>query len=141
MGRVAKIVPALMTTLDPEEQADIIQSNVPQITRQYDPAGNIVLYNENLDQSAVVNKPGWTMQDTLQSLGLAAEFWGPAKAGAGAKSLLGAMTRTGAASGGVEAVNQALQAAAGRRFDPGECRHRSTPPQRALRPGSRPACG
>ena len=82
-GHVMRVAPALATTFDPNEQADIIQHNFPQVQRIHDEAGNIILVNQNTGAHAMVNKPGLSGQDIYQGTTVAAEYF-PASRAAGA---------------------------------------------------------
>lgn len=118
--KVMAIAPALTTTFDPSEQADIIQSNVPHIRRQQDEKGNIILVNENTGAYAMVNKPGLSLQDVQQGAAVAAEYYPASLAAQGGKRLTANMAKVGAASGATETVNQTVQAASGGSFGPAE---------------------
>jgi len=107
MMRGAAITPALLTTTDPNEIADIIKSNFPNIGVTYNkgPDGNVypILNNNETGAKAVINRPGMSGLDVMQGLGLAAAYTPAGKAasvvGAAGKSAL-----TGAAIEGSQSA-------------------------------------
>jgi hypothetical protein len=114
---VAKISPALLTTLDPQETVQIIRSNLPHIGVIQDEKGNLILENPKQGAVAMVNAPGLSATDFLQGAGLAAEMFPAAKLGSGTAGVVKKVAKVGAGTGATEAVNQALQEAVGGEFD------------------------
>ena len=80
-AKMLKVAPILLTTLKNEEIADIITAEFPDIGKQYTPSGEIILANNNTGTKVVVNKPGFSQIDLLQTLGIASAFT-PASRGA-----------------------------------------------------------
>ena len=105
----AAITPALLTATNPEEMAQILQSNFKSIGIQSDKKGNLIAANNKTGARVVLNKPGISQIDILQGLGIAAAFT-PAGRAVGALRVAGT---AGATSAGVEA----LQALSGGEFD------------------------
>lgn len=107
--KAAAITPALLTTTNPEEMAQVLTNNFENIGVTSDKQGNLFATNNKTGAKVVLNKPGISQIDIMQGLGLAAAFTpagrltGAAKVGAGA----------GATSAGIEA----LQALSGGEFD------------------------
>ncbi|QDP63214.1 MAG: hypothetical protein Unbinned1520contig1002_12 [Prokaryotic dsDNA virus sp.] len=103
------ITPALLTATNPEEMAQILQSNFDNIGIQSDPKGNLIAVNNKTGVKVVLNKPGFSQIDVMQALGLAAAFTHVGRV-AGALKVGGS---AGATSAGIEA----LQALSGGEFD------------------------
>lgn len=114
--KAAAISPALLTTTDPEEIVQIVQSNFPNVGVTYnrDAQGNTypILVNNKTGAAAIVNKPGISGIDVLQGLGIGAAYTPAGKAGTVA-SMAGK-------SAAVETGLQAAQAASGGEFDESE---------------------
>lgn len=106
---LASITPALSTMSDPQEIAKTL-SQIPEIGIQYDEKGNIIAANNKTGARAVLNKPGFSVQDLLSGVQTAA-IAAPAMAAGG---VLPAMAATGALS----TATQGLQAASGGTFNP-----------------------
>jgi len=106
---IAAIAPVLLTTTNPQEMADILQSNFPNVGIQYDEAGNIIAANNETGARAILNRPGLSGLDMLQFLGIGAAFTPAGRAatalGAGARGVL------------TESAIQGAQKAAGGQFD------------------------
>ncbi len=154
----AGLTAAMMTTTDPNEIAQIFTQEVefedpntgemqstrmfPNIGMQTAPDGTLIIANNETGQRAVINRPGISTMDILQTLGLGAAFTpagrGAALAGAPARqaaataatqtakaaALREAKRRSAAAlvagSGATEAVMQAGQELAGGEFNTGD---------------------
>jgi hypothetical protein len=98
--KAAAITPALLSATDPEEMAQILQSNFENIGIVRDQQGNVFAANNNTGARVVLNKPGVSQIDILQGLGIASLFT-PAGTAQGALRVAGA---AGATSAGIEAV-------------------------------------
>lgn len=107
------LAPILLTATDPEEIAQIMTENYPQVGVAYQlaPDGSVypVLRNNETGAATVINRPGLSGQDVLQTLGIAAAY-----APTGAGTVRQAALRSGLMGTGVEAA----QTAAGGEFDP-----------------------
>jgi len=99
-GKAAAITPALLSATDPEEMAQILQSNFENVGIVRDQQGNVFAANNNTGARVVLNKPGVSRIDLLQGLGIASLFT-PAGTAQGALRVAGA---AGATSAGIEAV-------------------------------------
>jgi len=109
MEKVAAISPVLLTTTNPQEIADILSENFPNIGIQYDEQGNVIAANNETGARAVINKPGLTGIDLLQGLGIGAAFFPSSRA---------ATIPTAIASGALtESAMQGAQFASGGQFD------------------------
>jgi hypothetical protein len=124
---VAAITPAILTATNPAEIAQIL-SGIPSIGIQEDEKGNLIAGNNKTGVKVVINKPGLSKLDIVQSLGIMSAFTPAgrvatmgtegAKIGAG---MVGRRVAQGAgASALTEAGLQAAQEAAGGEFDTGE---------------------
>jgi hypothetical protein len=98
--KAAAITPALLSATDPEEMAQILQSNFENIGIVRDQQGNVFAANNKTGSKVVLNKPGVSQIDIMQGLGIASLFT-PAGATQGALRVAGA---AGATSAGIEAV-------------------------------------
>lgn len=113
---VAKVAPALLTTTDPQEMADILKENFPSIGIQYDEKGNIIAGNNKTGDRVVLNKPGMSKMDIANALGIgslatAASVVAPAASGA-AK-----VAQAAGQSGAMTSAMEGAQAALGGDFD------------------------
>lgn len=106
---VATVAPVLLTTTDPQEMADILESNFPNIGIQYDEAGNIIAANNETGARAILNRPGLSGLDMLQFLGIGAAFTPAGRA----TTVLGSAGRSALTEG----LIQGAQKAAGGQFD------------------------
>lgn len=93
-AKVAAISPVLLATFDPNEIAQIITSNFPNVGVVYnkDAKGNVipVLRNNETGAATIINRPGMSGLDALQAIGIGAAFTPAGRAatvaGAGAKA-------------------------------------------------------
>lgn len=117
----AVITPALLTTTDPVEFANILKSTFPDsIGIQESPGGEIIVANNDTGARAIVNKEGFSAQDVIQTLGIASAFT-PAARGAGLVSGLGARVAAGAAGAGLtQAAIEGIQSQVGGELNPEE---------------------
>lgn len=112
---VAKVAPALLTTTDPQEMADILKSNFPEVGIQYDEKGNIIAGNNKTGQRVVLNKPGVSAMDLYNTLGI-----GSLAIPAGASSAASLPIRAAqiaAQSGATTAAQEGYQSSVGGDFD------------------------
>lgn len=112
---VAKVAPALLTTTDPQEMADILKSNFPEVGIQYDEKGNIIAGNNKTGQRVVLNKPGVSAMDLYNTLGI-----GSLAIPAGASSAASLPVRAAqiaAQSGATTAAQEGYQSSVGGDFD------------------------
>lgn len=114
---------ALLTMTDPNEIAQAITTQYPNIvvTHNKDGQGNVfpILTNRETGAATVINKPGVSGIDVLQTLGLGAAFFPSSKAVAGTTALGKAMsvgTQAAATQGAIE-VGQEV---AGGNFNTGD---------------------
>lgn len=108
-ARALAITPALLTTTNPQEIGQILQSNFPNIGIQSDEAGNLIAANNRTGAQVILNRPGLSQIDILQGLGLAAAFTPAGRAATVAVA--------GAKAGLTEAGLQAVQAISGGEFN------------------------
>lgn len=72
---VAAFSAGLLTTTDPQEIANMMNTMFPEsIGIQYDEKGNIIAANNKTGQRAVINKPGVSLTDLAQTLGIGLAF-------------------------------------------------------------------
>lgn len=112
----AAISPALLTATDPNEIAQIITTNFPNVGVTYnrDNQGNVypLLVNNETGAATVINRPGISALDVMQGIGLASAY-SPASKAASIPALMGKAALT-------ESGIQAGQAASGGEFNPEE---------------------
>jgi hypothetical protein len=110
----AALAPALLSATDPNEIAQIISSNYPDIATQYQkaPDGNIypILTNRKTNARTVINRPGMSGLDVIQGLGLLAAYTPAGKA----LTLPSAAIKSGLTGATLEGV----QSISGGEFDP-----------------------
>lgn len=110
-GKVAAVAPAIITATEPQEIADILKNSFPDaIGIQYDEKGNIIAANNKTGQRVVLNKPGASGMDVINTLGLGSLY--------AAGGATGGALRTAATEGLREAAIQGYQSAAGGEFNP-----------------------
>ena len=111
--KTAALTPALLTTTDPNEIAQIITTNYPNVGVQYNraPDGNVypILVNNETGAATVINRPGLSGLDVMQGLGIMSAF---TPAGA-AKTVGGAALKSALTSTAIEGA----QESAGGEFD------------------------
>lgn len=110
MATGAKVAPLLAVTTDPQEMADILKSNYPDLGITYDEKGNIAAYNPKNQARVILNKPGASPMDLINTLGLGAAF----TAGGPQAGLLKTIGKDAA----IEAAIQSAQSAGGGEFNP-----------------------
>lgn len=120
-GKAAAVTAALVTMTDPQEIAQTLKALSPEIGIQQDEKGNLIAANNATGARAMINKPGASGMDALQTVGIGAAF---APTGGAASAIGGGALKQAAVLGGTSAATQALieggQAAAGGNFDPNE---------------------
>lgn len=120
-GKAAAVTAALVTMTDPQEIAQTLKALSPEIGIQQDEKGNLIAANNATGARAMINKPGASGMDALQTVGIGAAF---APTGGAASAIGGGALKQAAVLGGTSAATQALieggQAAAGGDFDPNE---------------------
>lgn len=120
LGLTAAITPALLTATDPNEIADIITSNFPNVGVTYnkDAQGGVypVLRNNETGAVAQINRPGISGIDVMQGLGIASAFTPAGRAGV-ALSGVGKAAAIAGASGATSAAIEGVQELSGGEFD------------------------
>lgn len=108
-AKSAAITPALLTTTNPAELGQILQSNFPNIGIQSDEAGNLIATNNTTGVRVVLNQPGLSALDIIQGGALAAAFTPAGRAAT--------VPIAGLRAGLTEAGLQAVQAVSGGEFN------------------------
>lgn len=112
----AAISPALLTATDPNEIAQIISSNFPNVGVTYnkDNQGNVypLLVNNETGAATIINRPGMSTLDVMQGIGIASAY-APASKAAAIPALMAKAAAT-------EAGIQGLQSVSGGEFNPEE---------------------
>lgn len=118
-AKIAAISPALLTAINPEEQAKIIKSVFPNVGIAHTPEGRLIARNNTTGAVAELNKPGLSGQDLIQALGIGAAFF-PSGANIGTAVTKGALGKLAVRSAGTQAAIETVQAASGGEFNPGQ---------------------
>lgn len=120
--RTAAIIPALMTATEPQELAQVLTSNFPNVgvtmtpPSSQNPQGRLIAVNNKTGATVELNKPGLSQLDVLQGLGITAAFLPAGGAGLAAGGVRGLGMLAGA-SGATQAGIEAVQAVSGGEFD------------------------
>lgn len=114
-----------MSTSDPMELGSQLQNRFPDVVEvrlAINPSGDgsyiAVAKNKLTGYEAVINKPGMSMQDVLQTIGLVGQYLPAAKVTTAVKALVPRIAVAATASGATETAIQAGQANLGGEFDP-----------------------
>jgi hypothetical protein len=114
-----KTTAALAITPNNDEAAQILKAANPNLTFDKDAAGNVIGYDPKTGAQALVNAPGASLLDGLQTgTGLLAYAPAGGVASAVGGGVLKQAATLGAASAATEAAIQSGQAAAGGEFNP-----------------------
>ncbi len=120
-GESALIVPALMTAMDSNEIVEVITSSFPHIGVTYnkDGEGNPIpiLVNNKNGAATVINKPGVSKHDLLQTLGITAAFMPASRAATAGAGILKNAARVGAASAATQTGIEGVQKLSGGNFN------------------------
>lgn len=106
-----KMTAGLMFTLDDKSSQDIIKENIPGAKFEEDSKGNVIVDIDG--QKSVLNKPGWSGQDSIRALTQVLSFVTPARLASMGKSLLLKMGVGAAGAGATEAGIQEIEQMAG----------------------------
>lgn len=116
-AKVAAIAPVLLTTTNPQEIANILTTNFPDIGISQDPGGNLIAANNKTGTQVILNRPGLSQLDLMQFLGIATAFT-PAGRTAAIPAQLGGRVAAGAAGAGVtQAALEGIQSQVGGELD------------------------
>lgn len=113
-GSLAKTALGLLTSLDAEQQANVLRSNFPELTFSEDEKGNVIV-----DGSAygggkgVLNMPGVSARDLLQAGFQVALFTPAGRVAAAGPNLTSQFLRGAGASGATQAIQSSVSAASG----------------------------
>ncbi len=114
-----------MSTSDPMELGSQLQNRFPDVVEvrlAINPSGDgsyiAVARNKLTGYEAVINKPGFSAQDVLQTIGLVGQYLPAAKVTTAIKTLVPRIAVAATTSGATEAAIQAGQSALGGEFDP-----------------------
>lgn len=112
-AKVAAIAPVLLTTTNPQEIANILTANFPDVGISQDPGGNLLARNNVTGAQVILNRPGLSQLDILQGLGIATAFT-PAGRAAAIPVQLAAKAGVGAVvSGLTQAAIEGIQSLVG----------------------------
>jgi len=123
--KAAAIAPVLLTTTNPQELAQVLTSNFPNVGVSMTPPsvetpqGRLIAVNNKTGAIVELNKPGLSRLDVIQGLGLTAAFFPSGMAGlatGGAKGLGMLAAASGATQAGIEWV----QSLGGGEVNPGD---------------------
>lgn len=112
LGEELGMSAAMLMTTDPNEIGRILSAQYPgKVGVQHAPDGTVILNNLETGEQFLANKPGFSLMDTMQMLGLGAAY---TPAGRGA-AVAGAAARTAAATASSNTLKQQALAQARRR--------------------------
>lgn len=106
----ALVSTALVSATNPQEIAQILSSASPDIGLSQDEAGNLLVANNRTGQQAIINRPGLSPTDVVQTTGRIAAFTPSGRLSGIAAPVAGAVA--------TEGVLQGVEAAAGGEFNP-----------------------
>lgn len=119
-AEIAKIIPAVLTTTDPEELGQILTANFPDVGLSRTPEGDLLATNNKTGATVVVNKPGISKLDVMQGLGLVAAFTPAARVAAIPAGVAGRAAVGAVGAGLTETAIQSLQEQLGGELNPEE---------------------
>lgn len=114
---ITKVAALSLVTPKPEEMAQILQANFPNIAIETDQQGNIYAVNTDTGNEAILNRPGFSYSDFISLVGLGLSFT-PAGRGLGASTRIGRIGQVGGRSGLTATAIEEAQAAGGGEFNP-----------------------
>lgn len=120
LGEVNAIASVLISTTDPREIGQILTNQFPEIGIQEDEAGNLIAGNNETGAKVVINKPGASMLDVLQAIGIGSQFIPSAQVAALGRTTLQKAGIAAAGAGVTQGAVEAAQAATGGEFDEDE---------------------
>lgn len=114
---IAKVSPAILSTFEPQEIAETLTRNFPNIGITQDEKGNLIASNNKTGAQVIVNKPGMSGLDFLQAMGVTAAFFPAAKAANLATTIPAKAAAVGTASAATQTGLDLGQQVAGRTED------------------------
>lgn len=118
--KAASLAPVLLTTTNPQEFGQILESSFPDIGITQTPEGEFIAVNNKTGAAASINKPGLSKTDILQAVGIGTAFFPAGKLAAGASSIPKAMATGGLGAAATQAPIEVAQAVSGGEFDPAD---------------------
>ena len=110
---------AMVNMTDPEEIAMMMKNRYPDtVGIQYAPDGTLIIRNTQTGAAALINRPGISAMDVVQTLGIVATYAGAGKLATIPRSLTGRLAVGATASGLTEDIVQRGQELAGGQYDP-----------------------
>lgn len=119
IGANAKIAALSLVTPNPNEMAQILQSNFPHVQVEQDSKGNLYAINTKTGEEAILNRPGFSYSDFTALVGTGLLFT-PAGRGLGAATGLGRTVQVAGRSALTQTVIEDAQELAGGTFDPAD---------------------
>ncbi len=117
-GDTFKTALGMLFTFSPEDQAKVLKRNFPELTFERDEKGNIIVDATPIGGGrGVLNQPGVSGRDVIQTAGLMAAFTPAGRAAKVGGTIRANMARVGAASGVTQAGLDVAAQAAGREED------------------------
>jgi len=117
LSEVMKISPAILTATNPREIGDILSSNFDYIGITEDEKGNLIANNNQTGVQAVINKPGASALDVLQTVGIISAFMPSASLAGAALGTIPKAIVGGTSAGLTQGVIESLQKEAGGEFN------------------------
>jgi hypothetical protein len=114
-----KVLGTMLSAVNPQEQANILESNIEGLTQRQDNKGNIIVKFPNGNE-AFVNKAGFSMSDFRNLASEAIQFFPAAKLAGLGKTFLKKIGLGAIGSGATQAIKEGVQSQIGGEFDTGE---------------------
>lgn len=114
-----KVLGSMLSAVTPEEQANILESNIEGLTQRKDLKGNIIVKFPNGNE-AFVNKAGLSMTDFRNLVAEGIQFFPAAKLAGLGRTFLSKAGLGAAGAGATQAVKETIQEQIGGEFEPSE---------------------
>ena len=114
-----KVLGTLLSSVQPEEQANILESNIDGLTQRVDSKGNRIVKFPN-GKEAVLNKPGFSMSDFRNMATEAIQFFPASKLASLGKTFLGKIGLGSVGAGLTQFEKEMTQSQIGGEFEPSE---------------------
>lgn len=111
LAKTLKMTAGMMFTIGDKESQDIIKKNIPGATFTKDAKGNVIVDIDG--KRSILNKPGWSGQDSIRALTQVLSFATPAKLAGMTKGLLTKIGVGAIGAGATEAGIQEMEKLAG----------------------------
>lgn len=115
--QVSKAAAAILTSPNPREIANMLDNMFPDIGIQEDEQGNLIAGNNKTGVKVVINKPGASPIDIMQTIGIGTMFTPSAQLAAIPTNIAARATIAGTSAGLTQGIIEGLQQEAGGEFN------------------------